>query len=93
MAEIKQTFLGTLYILEELFKKGILQKDPNNTNNMLIYRSAGTINPEGWYSENIIETATELFNNKEDLNYIISVAQDNNINTDTCFENALKMIY
>ena len=93
MAKIKQTFLGTLYILEELFKKGILQKDPNNPNNMLIYRSAGTINPEGWYSENIIETATELFNNKKDLNYIISVAQKNNINTDTCFENALKMIY
>ena len=93
MAEIKQTFLGTMYILEELFKKEILQKDPNNPNNMLIYRSAGTINPEGWYSENIIETATELFNNKEDLNYIISVAQDNNIDTNACFENALKMIY
>ena len=93
MAEIKQTFLGTMYILEELFKKEILQKDPNNTNNMFVYRSAGETDPEGWYSENIVSVATELFNNKKDLQYIISVAQKNQIDTDKCFENAAKMIY
>jgi hypothetical protein len=82
-----------MYILEELFKKGVLQKDPNNTNNMFVYRHAGKTEPEGWYSENIASVATELFNNKKDLQYIISVAQKNQIDTDKCFENAAKMIY
>ena len=88
-----QTFLGVLYIFEKLFEKEVLHKDPNVNGNMFVYRSAGTTHPEGWYSKNIVETASELFNNKKDLEYIISVAKENGIDTNECFENAAKMIY
>lgn len=87
MGEI-QTFLGMLYIVEDLLNKGLLQYDPNNKNNMLVYHSAGTTSPEGWYSENIQSAVSDLFNTPDDRLYIINFARENNIDTEKHFANA-----
>lgn len=53
-------FIECVQLLDKLVQKGYIQKDPNNKNNILVYREAGTKYPEGWYSENLMSSASEL---------------------------------
>ena len=46
-------------------KQGLLVRDINNYNNILIYRMAGDNEPEGWYFENILRVASELVRDKD----------------------------
>lgn len=46
-------------------KQGLLVRDINNYNNILVYRMAGDDTPEGWYSENILKVALELVHDKD----------------------------
>lgn len=54
------TFWETVQMLETLVEAKLLSIDPNEPNNILIYRNAGEDNPEGWYSENIFSAASKL---------------------------------
>lgn len=55
-------FMECEQLLSKLIEEKYILKDPNNENNMLVYRKAGTTYPEGWYSENILSTASDLVN-------------------------------
>ena len=65
-------FLNCLSLLRELTRKQIIKKDENVRNNILVYRSGNENFPEGWYSETIVEVASELVNDSEGVNYLIS---------------------
>mgnify|MGYP004433583027 FL=1 len=65
-------FLNCLSLLRELSKKEIIKKDKDVRNNILVYRSGNENFPEGWYSENIVTVASELVNDSEGVNYLIS---------------------
>lgn len=56
-------FYQCIKLLDLCFANGVLRKDPNNTDNMLVYCTAGNPPekyPKGWYSENILSVASEL---------------------------------
>ena len=57
-------------LLGDMTEKGILKRDPEDKNSILVYRTAGAQNPEGWYSENIFTAAAELVDDKEGQEYI-----------------------
>lgn len=52
--------------LQDAIKEGYIMLDPKDANRMLVYRNAGTKNPEGWYSEVILDVAQELHNDPQD---------------------------
>lgn len=58
-------FLDCVNEIHEAIQKGILRLDPNDKDSILIYRSAGDENPEGWYSQSILEVAQELLEDKK----------------------------
>lgn len=91
--ETKKTFLGLVYIVNELLKAGVFQYDPENRDNMLIYRQAGKNSPEGWYSENIMSAVSELFQDKDQMEYVLSVAKDSGIDTEKLFRDAYELIH
>lgn len=57
-------FLKIISEIDTAVKQGLLVRDINNYNNILVYRMAGD-NPEGWYSENILRVASELVRDKD----------------------------
>lgn len=90
--ENDKTFLGLMHIIDELLKTGILQYDPENHDNMLVYRSAGENSPEGWYSQNILSAVSELFQDKKQVDYVLSVATDNGIDVEKFFKDANRLL-
>lgn len=63
----KKKEIKFIKIVEELnhaIEKGILQRDPNQSNNILVYRARCESTPEGWYSENILNIASELYHDE-----------------------------
>ena len=64
----KNNFIQIVGEISKAIDDGFVQTDPNNQNNILIYRLAGKTEPEGWYSENILTVASELANNKDAYN-------------------------
>ena len=83
-----RTFLGLLYVTEALIKKGLLHKDPDNPNNILIYRTGGNEGTEGWYSENIHSAMNETWHNREELEEFLSLATENGVDVEKCFTDA-----
>ena len=64
--EDKHTFfLKIISEIDTAVKQGLLVRDINNYNNILVYRMAGDDTPEGWYSENILKVALELVHDKD----------------------------
>ena len=64
--EDKHTFfLKIISEIDTAVKQGLLVRDINNYNNILVYRMAGDNEPEGWYSENILRVASELVRDKD----------------------------
>lgn len=58
-----ETFILIVAEIRDAISNGLLHTDPNNSNNILVYRAAGTDNSEGWYSENILSVAGDLASN------------------------------
>lgn len=73
------TFYECLQLLEQLIQSKMLQQDPNNRNNVLIYREAGVSSPEGWYSENIHSVAGELMSDLPGQTFLRQALVDNGI--------------
>lgn len=82
------TFLGVLFLLDELFQKEILMRDVLIDGNMLVYRAASDNHPAGWYSTPIHEAAVELLHDKAGLDYLIEAAKKVQIDTEKCFASA-----
>ena len=72
----KYPFLKIVDEIHEAIKEGFLQVDPNNKNNILVYREAGTKYPEGWYSENILEIASELAQDEQKYQNFIKALEE-----------------
>ena len=73
-------FIETLQLLEKCIKNDIIKKDPNNKNNIFVYREKGTKFPEGWYSENIHTAAQELMEDNDGQRFLREHLMKNNIN-------------
>lgn len=83
-----KTFLGLLNIVRELLYKEVLHYDPNNRNNMIMWYSGDEEQPEGWYSVNIMENVSDLFHDKEQMEYVLSVAIEQGIDVEKYFADA-----
>ena len=55
---------------------GALHLDPNNSDNIIIYRNKGEFSPEGWYSESITDIAYELLNNPDNYESYLNALMD-----------------
>ena len=55
-------YIDIVHELQDAIKYGYIILEPKNSNLMLVYRYAGAKNPEGWYSEDILDVAQELYN-------------------------------
>lgn len=57
----EEKYISIVHSLKEALDEGLLRYDPCNKNRMLVYRNASETCSEGWYSENILEVAHELY--------------------------------
>ena len=87
-----KTFLGLLYVVKELLEKEVLHYDPNNHDNMIMWYTGDNIKPEGWYSVNIMENVSDLFHDKENMEYVLSVAKEHGINVEKHFADANRLL-
>ncbi len=59
-------FIAYVHLLSAMCDEEILSKDPNNSNNILVYRTNMDESvygvSEGWTSQNIFDAAQEIFN-------------------------------
>lgn len=69
-------FLKIIGEIGDAIKSGFLHRDPSDKNSILIYRNEGEVCPAGWYSENILEVASDLVNDKEDYERFMSAIAD-----------------
>lgn len=58
-----ENFILIVAEIRDAISNGLLRTDPYNSNNILVYRAAGTSLPEAWYSENILSVASDLASN------------------------------
>lgn len=72
-------FYNCLRLLSECIYREIIKRDPNNKNHILVYRNAGTINPEGWYSENVMDIAKELKEDRDGQAILIQALKEKNV--------------
>ena len=72
----KLNFYQCIQLLSALAEKKIIQRDPENKNNILVHRSAGTEYPEGFYSQNLLSTASELGDDEDGQSYLVSQLEE-----------------
>jgi hypothetical protein len=63
-------FIECLQLLETLINNKMLALDSNNENNVIVYWSGDEINPEGWYTKNLHDVASELLHDEEGQLYL-----------------------
>ena len=73
------TFYECLQLLSKLKECNMLMQDPDDPNHVLVYRKANGNNPEGWYSENIFDTAQDLLNDAEGQKFLMQELTNKNI--------------
>lgn len=73
------TFYECLQLLSKMVECGMLMRDPNDKNRVLVYRAASGFNSEGWYSENIFDTAQDLFNDIEGQKFLMQELISNKV--------------
>ena len=62
--------------VKNAINEGILKLDPNNLNNILVYRTSSNIYPDGWYSQDIIAVVFEMFNNEKNYEDFLDAVND-----------------
>lgn len=95
-----------IQLLDTLAENGIIHRDPQNRNNILVYivtprrgitsntsegsvaREKDSINPEGWFSQNLISAAEELLGDIDGQQFLRRELESRNI--DMVFDNILK---
>jgi len=87
--EYDYPFLKKLHLIKFCIENNIIMQDPNNKDNIIVYYSAGTNNPEGWYSVNIHSAASDM--DTDDVKYIVEALRDKGLefvsNADEIIEN------
>lgn len=73
------TFYECLQLLSKMVECSMLMRDPNDKNRVLVYRAASGFNSEGWYSENIFDTAQDLFNDIEGQKFLMQELISNRV--------------
>lgn len=63
-------YIECVQLLEKLVENGYIKKDPNNADNILVYRQAGAENPEGWYTENLMSSASDLMRDEKGQKFL-----------------------
>lgn len=76
-----------IQLLDALAEKGIILRAPDNFNNIIVYRSADELNPEGWYSQNLMQAAEELTGDVESQRLLRETLEERG--GDMVFENLL----
>lgn len=68
-SENNPQFIGLVNLLDAMCEEGLLQRNPDDRNSVLIYRSGVDANTydasEGWFSQNIFAAAQEIMNDYE----------------------------
>ncbi len=72
-------FIECLQLIENLIDIGIIQRVPEGSNRIAIYRAKGIEEPEGWYSENIFTVAQELLGDIEGQQYLRGILAEKGI--------------
>lgn len=72
-------FIECVQLLDRLAKEGCIQRDPNNRNNILVYRSGGPEKPAGWHSDNLMSVASEVVNNVDDQKFLRKTLAENGV--------------
>ena len=72
-------FINVVEILDTGIKEGIFTRDPKNKDNMLVYMRETKDHPEGWYSQNILSAASDLYNNIVAQKYILNLYNEKGI--------------
>jgi hypothetical protein len=65
---MKIKFIAYVNLLDALIQEGILKRDPNDRNRVIIYREhvkEEGLPEEGWFSMNVFEVAQELYDNRK----------------------------
>ena len=60
-----------VHLIDLCIKNSFIQKDPNEDNNILVYRKKSSERPEGWYSANVMTSAQELYHDVEGQRYLL----------------------
>lgn len=69
-------YINCVYLLQDSITHGIIQRDPDVKDNILLYRYAGPTEPEGWYSENLMSVAQELLHDPKGQKELLSAFRD-----------------
>ena len=69
-------FYNCIRLLDEATHCGLIQRDPNIPDNILVYREAGEEDPEGWYSENLMSIVQELQDDEEGQTEILGALEE-----------------
>lgn len=72
-------FIECLQLIEKLIDIGVIQRVPDGSDRIAIYRAKGIEEPEGWYSENIFTVAQELLGDIEGQQYLRGVLAEKGI--------------
>ena len=72
----KLNYINCVYLLQDAVSHGIVQRDSEIKDNVLVYRGAGPEEPEGWYSENLMSLAQELRNDPNGQKELLSAYKD-----------------
>lgn len=72
-------FYECLQLIETLLDHGLLYPDPNDNNNIMVYRNEGNGSPEGWYRENIHNVARELLHDIDGQHFLRKELEDKGI--------------
>lgn len=69
-------FYQCIQLLSSLTEVGMICKGPYNPDNILVYRDKGEFLPEGFYSENLLSTASELAEDYSAQQHLISSLEE-----------------
>lgn len=72
-------FIECLQLIEKLIDIGVIQRVPDGSDRIAIYRAKGIEEPEGWYSENIFTVAQELLGDIEGQQYLRGILAEKGI--------------
>ena len=62
--------------IEAAIDQGMIHHDPDDKDSILVYRSKGTAAPEGWYSQNILDVASEMYHDQENYSSFLSAVEE-----------------
>lgn len=74
MEEMK--FIECVNLLKECVDIGIIMADKERPDNIITYCEGTETNPEGWYSENIFDVASELFRDKKGQEIVLNALNE-----------------